>query len=430
MISSPEEGRRRSALGKWFRSGTTILVFAFLIRLVTCWQVLHSIPLPHFWRGAEQGAIASSILRQHVFASPYDQGQLTAWIAPIYPCVVAPVFGALGAYSLASTNVLVGLNVLFSALTSLVIYAIGKRMFGVNGGATAGWLWTFCLPDAVMPLLIWDTCLSALLLSTGFLVSLPLQTSKSYRQWGWVGLFWGVTCLVNPALISPVPFLWALFWFGEWRRGRNLWRQATLSAVLFLAVLSPWLVRNYRVFHTPIFVRSNFGAELYFGNLGFESHPLGSTMEYQNLGELPYVAQKQHAVLEYIRNNFWEFSANSLHRAGSFWIVPQISQMYWLSISLLSFTGLGLAIWERKREAPPFLVVMVFYPLVYYVTYVFPKYRHPIEPLMFVLAAYPLVLLARFSRLRIWGGRPNTARTTSNTEIVSGPQSGGSGSPH
>jgi hypothetical protein len=198
-----------------------------------------------------------------------------------------------------------------------------------------------------------------------------------------------------------------------------LWRQATLSAVLFLAVLSPWLVRNYRVFHTPIFVRSNFGAELYFGNLGFESHPLGSTMEYQNLGELPYVAQKQHAVLEYIRNNFWEFSANSLHRAGSFWIVPQISQMYWLSISLLNFTGLGLAIWERKREALPFLVVMVFYPLVYYVTYVFPKYRHPIEPLMFVLAAYPLVLLARFSRLRIWGGRPNTARTISNIEIVS-----------
>ena len=403
MISSPKEGKRRRAPVEWLRAGTAIFVFAFLIRLVTCWQVLHSIPLPHFWHRAEQGATAVSILRQHVFASPYDQRQLTAWIAPIYPCVVAAVFGALGAYSMASTYLLVGLNVLFSALTSLVIYAIGKRMFGVTVGATAGWLWACCLPDAVMPLLIWDTCLSALLLSTGFLLSVSLESSDSYRQWGLVGLLWGTACLVNPALISPLPFLWILCWFWEWKRGRNLWRQATLSVALFLAVLSPWLARDYRVFHTPIFVRSNFVAELYFGNLGFESHPLGPTMEYQTLGELPYIAKKQGAVREYILNNFNEFAARCVHRAISFWIVPKISQTYWLLISLLTFTGLGLAIQERKHEALLFLAVMVFYPLVYCVTYVFPKYRHPIEPLMFVLVAYAFVRLARFSRLRILG---------------------------
>ena len=304
---------------------------------------------------------------------------------------------------MASTYLLVGLNVLFSALTSLVIYAIGKRMFGVTVGATAGWLWACCLPDAVMPLLIWDTCLSALLLSTGFLLSVSLESSDSYRQWGLVGLLWGTACLVNPALISPLPFLWILCWFWEWKRGRNLWRQATLSVALFLAVLSPWLARDYRVFHTPIFVRSNFVAELYFGNLGFESHPLGPTMEYQTLGELPYIAKKQGAVREYILNNFNEFAARCVHRAISFWIVPKISQTYWLLISLLTFTGLGLAIQERKHEALLFLAVMVFYPLVYCVTYVFPKYRHPIEPLMFVLVAYAFVRLARFSRLRILG---------------------------
>jgi len=158
-------------------------------------------------------------------------------------------------------------------------------------------------------------------------------------------------------------------------RERNLWRQATLSAVLLLAVLSPWLARNYRVFHTPIFVRSNFGAELYFGKSGIRIPSLGSTMEYQKLGELPYVAQKQHAVLEYIRNNVREFAKSSLHRAVSFWIVRKSRKPTGYRYRY-EFHWPRLAIRKRKHEALLFLVVMVCYPLVYYVTYIFPKYRH------------------------------------------------------
>ena len=149
--------------------------------------------------------------------------------------------------------------------------------------------------------------------------------------------------------------------------------------------------------------------------MGFESHPLGTTMEYQNLGELTYVAKKQRAALEYIRNNPRDFAARSLHRVVSFWMAPKISKLYWLLISLLSFTGLGLALRKRKPGAPAFLLIIFFYPLVYYVTYVFPKYRHPIEPLLFVFAAYPVVCFARFIRLRLWGeprgrrGKPSRA---------------------
>jgi hypothetical protein len=45
-----------------------------------------------------------------------------------------------------------------------------------------------------------------------------------------------------------------------------------------------------------------------------------------------------------------------------------------------------------------FLTVLVFYPLTYYATYIFPKYRHPIEPLMMLLAAFAMVQGTRVFR--------------------------------
>jgi len=62
--------------------------------------------------------------------------------------------------------------------------------------------------------------------------------------------------------------------------------------------------------------------------------------------------------------------------------------------------GLAMAIQERRLGAVPFLIVLTVYPIPYYVSYVFEKYRHPIEPLMCVLAAYPLVRLAKFASER------------------------------
>lgn len=349
----------------------------------------------------EHTIIASSIVQGHGFRSPYDERQPTAWVGPLYPCLVALVFRIFGIYCSLSIHFLVALNALFLGLTSLTIYAIGSRVFGMDVGATAAWLWAFCLPNRVMPLLLFETCLSALLLTVGFLLTLKLGCSTDYRQWGGAGLFWGVACLVNPALTAPLIFFWIFSWVCARKNGRNSWRQLALSVALFLAVLMPWFVRNYRVFGRPIFVRSNLAAEIYFGNVSFDSHPLGRTKEYQRLGEAAFIAEKKRLLEAYIHNNFGEFVRHSLHRAALFWMVPKIAQSYWLSVSLLSFVGLGLALQDLGFEALPFLIVFGTYPLVYYVSYVFPKYRHPIEPFMFVLAGYAIVTAVRVGGHRV-----------------------------
>ena len=59
---------------------------------------------------------------------------------------------------------------------------------------------------------------------------------------------------------------------------------------------------------------------------------------------------------------------------------------------------------EQNEAAVPLASVMLFFPLIFYITHSSSRYRHPIDPVMLVLAvyavAYPVThLLKRFSGL-------------------------------
>ena len=60
-------------------------------------------------------------------------------------------------------------------------------------------------------------------------------------------------------------------------------------------------------------------------------------------------------------------------------------------VSLFSIGGLILAV--RRRAPATFLLatIVIFYPLVYYITFPTDRYRHTIEPELVMLATYCLV---------------------------------------
>jgi len=64
---------------------------------------------------------------------------------------------------------------------------------------------------------------------------------------------------------------------------------------------------------------------------------------------------------------------------------------------------LGLAGARRSLSLAslPLLNVIVVFPVVYYVTHTTPRYRHPIDPIIVLLAAYALVSGGRYLNGRI-----------------------------
>jgi hypothetical protein len=72
----------------------------------------------------------------------------------------------------------------------------------------------------------------------------------------------------------------------------------------------------------------------------------------------------------------------------------------------------GLVVTIRRHMPGAFLftTLLIFYPLMYYITFPQPRYRHPIEPEMLILAV--LTVWAAIIRLR---ARPQTVSQSSRS---------------
>src|SRR5580704_6765307 len=145
-----------------------ILIVAAILRLGFFWDYVRQNPhhalgvLPFLF---EPGNIAASIVSGGGFGSPFRVASgPTAWMAPVYPLLLAAVFRIFGAYTFHSFVAATLLNVLFSVLTCIPVFRIWRRVGGTGVAAGAAWLWAI-FPNAILVPFecMWDASLAALL---------------------------------------------------------------------------------------------------------------------------------------------------------------------------------------------------------------------------------------------------------------------------
>lgn len=392
--------------------------------------------LPHM--GYETGRIARAVAAGLGYSSPLvvESGP-TAWMPPLFPLLLAGVFKLFGIMSFKSFLVITALDCAFSALTAWVIFAIAQRAFGPASSVTAGWIWTL-LPSAVFyPVAwVWDTALSALIFALIVLASMYLLESERISAWAGVGALWGIGAMVNASIVATLPFI--LGWNAhELRRRSKQWMKLTLVAlVLFALVIAPWFLRNYRVFHKLILFRSNFGLELWLGcnpsNPGIWSwwlHPNDDDAErklYVGMGEIPYMALKQRDAISWIREHPAMFVEQTFRRFVDNWtgfdepVTSLAKRPWWVIVGmalevlfpLLALPGVLMAYRNRSPYAFPFGSAIFFFPVVYYITHTSLRYRHPIDPVLCVLAGYAAVSAGSWIAARITGRSAADAEQT------------------
>ena len=413
--SSPELSSRQKVL----RSPAFIVLIALLLRLlvITAGHTYRITPRrDHFQFGWEMGRIARSLATGHGFGNPTDlETGPTAWEAPLYPYLLALVFKLFGVYSLASAWVILALNSLFSALTCLVVYRIGQRLFGSTAARWAAWTWALFPYFIYWPVrVVWETSLSALLLSLAVLLPLRLEENPRRREWLRLGLLWGVIGLTNPTLLSFLPFSLVWVW---WRlRGRSgaVLANITLSLLVCCLLIAPWLVRNYRVFGQFVFIRDNFGLEVHTANndqsggLWTRSEHPGNNREamhqFAAMGELAFMKAEQRAAFTFIgdhpgeflgffaRRIFYFWAGNPQEALARSWTLAPARHLAFLLSTLGAFAGLWLAWRHGLRGTFLLACALLVYPIPYYIAFPAPRYRHAIEPEMLLLIIYALWL--------------------------------------
>lgn len=387
--------------------------------------------LGHWNFGYEEGRVAAALATGHGFSNPlYAPTGPTAWYAPIYPAILAAFFKIFGVYSTAACLAILTLDNLVSALICIPIFVAARKAFGESSATLAGWIWVFFPPAIYGPnVRIWDTWLTALLLATLFCMALRLAETNRVRQWVAFGALSGIVALTDPIVLSVLPFLalWAL-----WRRRKNtsLTIPGLGCLLAVILVITPWTVRNYRVFHQFIPIRDNFGLELAAGNNGdgtwTETLSQGPWLpdgkagwnQYRRLGEIRYFQIKLGEALAFIREhpawyakmigrrvvnvwtNYWSFTKAYIAKGPySFITVP-----LYTALSALTLLGLWRALRrEGFSRSAPYVIVLMFFPIVYYLTHTGDWYRAPIDPFFVTLSAYEAVALVTARRIRQTG---------------------------
>lgn len=391
--------------------------------------------------GYEHGGIAENLLSGRGFSIEFlgTEGP-TSQQAPFYPALLAAAYWCLGVNTPQAVLAVQLLQCIGGAGLVLAVTWLGWSM--VPDRKAVGWI--AGLGAAVYPTHIYMVTHLQVALWAALLLTLLLAVVVSPR-WqakrtgailtGWLS---GSLLLVEPILAVALPICAVAFWLGE-KHDRFRWgpigRVALMAGVATL-IVSPWIVRNWRVHGQFVFVKSTFGYAFWQGNnpisWGTDKIPKPSAeemrldhdgtlagvnralwearhetlyiddvllkptgyREFAGLNEPGRSRLLAGRALEFIRHEPAQYGRLCINRLRYFLVfddtnpkaanlVYRWSTIIWLvlaGVGLLSSLGRWRAFWPSYAV---FFAVTLFHTLV--ITSA--RFRIPVEPLTFVWAA-------------------------------------------
>src|SRR5258706_6518078 len=187
-------------------------------------------------------AIAKSLARGQGFVHtlPFDLSHATAIRPPLYPAVVSVAFRLLG------THVGVAQFVSMLAGTSAVVVGvlIATRIAGPSAGLLGGLVLALYPPILANDTTVLAESLAVLL---AFGCILMLLEGRTVLAAGLLGLL----------MLDRASAQWLALIFGAWVLRRFGWAHLLRFAMVTLAVVAPWIIRNAVEVGGPVLVATN-----------------------------------------------------------------------------------------------------------------------------------------------------------------------------
>lgn len=180
---------------------------------------------------------------------------------PVYPVVLAATWAVGGRHWWG----LAALQTLFDLATAVLLFALGRRLFGVAAGLLAAAAFAVYPYLASQSAQLMDTSLFTLGLVAFLYTVVRLAERRQVLDAALVGAVGGLAFLVRPTIAVVALFLPALLaLLGVGRR--ELWRSTAVAFAAAVVVLMPWTVRNAVAFHTFVPGAAKGGTNFWVGN--------------------------------------------------------------------------------------------------------------------------------------------------------------------
>lgn len=328
-------------------------------------------------------------------------------------------FFLAGIYKLFGHNVPIVwiVHSLLRVVTTLIVVLIALRLFREHQHretiALLAGLLIGLSPDliVVQAMLLTET-LGVLLLALSVWLALMLLEHRSY----WVvlvsSLAFTLAIMTRPTTVLIFLIMVGVLLF------RKQWLHALIMFVFPVLIMTPWAVRNHRIYDHLVLTSSTGGYDLWVGNNedaigGFDKTPEIDAaraelhiIELDKLGFEKYFAFIGDRPLKFVELQFRKTTMYfSLIRPTGFWsylrdkpvdqVVTFLASGLWTAMLLLA--GIGGAVWTliRRKDlsARLFIAFAILQPIAVIPLIVESRYRYPLFPFLAVLGALFIIEL-------------------------------------
>ncbi|MDT3699338.1 MAG: glycosyltransferase family 39 protein [Thermincola sp.] len=330
--------------------------------------------------------------------------ELTVFIMPGYPLLLAGIFWLVGSPSWLAAR-------LFQAAVSVIgvwiTFKLGFRLGGRRVGFLAAVFTAVYPPNLTAPCFLLTETVFTCLLLLSLLVFMRAEDSKNLRWYLVTGIVLALATYFRPTS-GLLPIVFGVFLI---LRGYSF-RKAGVSVLVMGAViglcLTPWIVRNYIIYHEfiPFTVSGGnpFLRGTYVNDIIDERFPwVEGNRILSDRAQMEYGEKR---LITGFRNNFRVYLHwYTIGKFANFWGEPYYyKELTYLSgrwvdlfhrIMLLLGTGGVIAgLWRKGSRGVTllFLLVSGYFTALHLVYLSAPRYSYPVVQLLIILAAYMVAL--------------------------------------
>jgi 4-amino-4-deoxy-L-arabinose transferase-like glycosyltransferase len=421
---NPQFGLSRKIELKW------VIILLALALLVRCSNLVYRVPI---W-GDEPSyrMIAVNILE----GKGFQEGHYYAWRYPGYCYFIAGTLlleKQTGSEPFAARTT-VAAQILMSVLGCYLLYRVIKQIFGSRAALIALALITFYIPQIRLPGRLFSENLSLPLFLLFWCIYISFRKRPSFLNVLGMGVCAGVVGLCRETALAFILVV-LIAELATRMRAVKLSALAPIFGVfLFLGLtLSPWLIRNYLLFHEITSITTNAPINIYYGaqpnatgfcpmdflgppyslvlveppNTSHRHDPANGIYEEIEVGR-----SQLQASIDYVRHNPLAWTLLGFKKAAYSWVLPSMTffnpqsktekifaHIWDANYILILIPGL-MGAWRLRRrffELLPGYSTLIVPTFLSILTVVLTRYRMPTD--------FGLILFASVQYAFWWEGR-------------------------
>jgi 4-amino-4-deoxy-L-arabinose transferase-like glycosyltransferase len=403
-----------------------IFVAAFLLRLlaVLALRDIHAGPTNAFGAdGIEFNELAYQVSLGHGYE--LQPGHPTSFRAPGFPLFLAGIYYLAGRQYPLVYVIFCALGAAACVLTFLVASELVNQALALLAAALA-----ITYINGIYFATVFASE-SLYLVCFGLSLWLFLRYLKSGFFWDLffsaLSLGWGI--LTRPFALLFLPIFGSILLWNMWKSRRFRLGQALMFAVIPLAVVAPWTIRNYTVFHQFVLVANNGGSTLYQGNndrVLNEPYYMGSWISTTELpyrylidaepDEVSHDREELHLGVQWVKGHLRSLPLLCFYKLVRLWL-PDISSqnrkfvllqlVFATPFLIFMLIGLFRCLCQRRYWTQEWILVHGIIAATVLTTLIFfgsPRYRDANIPVLLVYAAIGMQTLLSHNMMKAIDG--------------------------